>query len=133
VSERAPDPYGDPNTYPFWDAARTRRLLIQRCTACGANQFYPRPFCLRCQGGVEWVEASGHGVVYAQTEVHVEVPGGLPLPYTVAVVELDEGPRLMTHIVGGAVPIGGRVRVDWRDREGGLPPLFVFRGDGATT
>ena len=130
MSERAPDPYGDPNTYAFWDAARDRRLIIQRCRACGEHQFYPRPFCLKCQGAVEWVESAGRGVVYAQTEVHVEVPGGPPLPYTVAVVQLDEGPRLTTHIVGGAVVTGGRVRVDWRDRDGGLPPLVVFRGDG---
>ena len=130
VSEqRASEPYGDPNTYVFWNAARTGRLLIRRCTACGAHQFYPRPFCLRCQSAVEWVESAGRGVVYAQTEVHVETPGGPPLPYTVAVVELDEGPRLTTHIVGPAVPIGGRVRVDWRERENGLPPLYVFRAD----
>jgi uncharacterized protein len=90
--QRAPEPYGDPNTYAFWDAARSGRLLIQRCTACGAHQFYPRPFCLRCQGTVEWTESAGRGVVYAQTLVHVETPGGPKPPYTVAVVELDEVP-----------------------------------------
>src|SRR3546814_13983000 len=50
-----------------------RRLVIQKCTACGAHQFYPRPFCLACESDkVEWVEASGHGVVYSVTTVRVD-------------------------------------------------------------
>jgi len=125
VSERAPEPYGDPNTQPFWNAARERRLVIQRCDACGRYQFYPRPFCIRCGGAVAWVDSRGTAVVYSRTEVHAEVPGFTP-PYVVGVVQLDEGPRFTTHLVGDRVAIGDRVRVDWRERPDGLPPLYIF-------
>jgi uncharacterized OB-fold protein len=117
--------YGDPLSRPFWAAARERRLILQRCVVCGHRQFYPRPFCLKCMGGVEWVESPGRGTVYSKTDVTVEVPGFTP-PYCVAIIELDEGPRLMSHIVGDATPIGGRVRIEWRERPDGLPPLYVF-------
>jgi hypothetical protein len=130
VSERQPEPYGDPITRTFWDAAREHRLLIQRCTACGKHQFYPRPFCLRCQGPVEWVESAGRGTVYTKTDVHVETPGMTP-PFTVAIVELDEGPRMTTHLVGDPVAIGARVRLDWRERADNAPPLYVFRAEGS--
>lgn len=126
MSERAAEPYGDPITRTFWDAAREHRLLIQRCLACGKHQFYPRPYCIRCEGEVEWVESTGRGTVYTKTDVHVETPGLVP-PYTVAIVELDEGVRLTTHLVGDPVPIGARVRLDWRERSDGFPPLYVFR------
>jgi uncharacterized OB-fold protein len=118
--------YGDPLTQPFWEAAGRRELIIQQCSACGHYQFYPRPFCLACQSdGVAWVVAAGTGTIYSQTTVHVQVAPGLTPPYVVAVVELDEGPRLTTNIVNGATQIGGRVRVAWRERAD-LPPLPVF-------
>lgn len=77
-----------------------------------------------------WVESSGKGTVYSKTNVQVEVPGFTP-PYDVAIVQLDEGPRVMTHLLGADVPIGGRVQLDWRDRPDGLPPLYVFVAAGA--
>jgi uncharacterized OB-fold protein len=129
--QRAPEPYGDPNTYAFWDAARSGRLLIQRCTACGAHQFYGRPFCLACDGeAVEWVPAAGTGTVYSVTTVHVRWYPEHEPPYQVAVVALDEGPRLTANIVGEAAAIGDRVAVAWRERDG-LPPLPVFAREPA--
>ncbi len=125
MTDRPAETYGDPLTQPFWQAARERRLLIQRCGDCGRHQFYPRPYCIRCGGTVEWVESRGVGTVYSQTEVHVEVPGFTP-PYVVGVVELDEGPRLTTHLVGARVSIGERVSLDWRERADGFPPMYVF-------
>ena len=66
--------FGDPTTAPFWAAAERRELLIQRCTDCGAHQFYPRPFCLSCNGqSLEWVQAAGTGTVHARTTVHLQV------------------------------------------------------------
>ena len=127
MSERpAADPYGDPLTQPFWQAAREGRLLIQHCGSCGRYQFYPRPYCIRCDGAVTWVESRGTAVVYSRTEVYAEVPGFTP-PYVVGVVQLDEGPRFTTHLVGDRTAIGDHVRVDWRPRADGLPPLYVFR------
>jgi uncharacterized OB-fold protein len=125
--------FGDPITQPFWEAATRRELLLQRCTDCGAAQFYPRPFCLACDStALEWAPAAGGAAVYAATTVHLRVDPALEPPYVVAVVELDEGPRLTTNIVGGAAPIGTRVRLAWREREG-APPLPVFTPeDGAS-
>jgi uncharacterized protein len=118
--------YGDALSAPFWEAAARGELLIQRCADCGHSQFYPRPFCLACQSdNVAWTQAAGTGAVYSQTTVHIQVLPELPPPYTVAIVELDEGPRLTANIVNGETRIGERVRVAWRQRDG-LPPLPVF-------
>jgi uncharacterized protein len=123
----------DPTTAPFWRAAREHRLVVQRCTDCGAHQFYPRPFCLACFGlAVEWVEASGRATVYAKTTVRIPVVEELTPPYVVAIVTLDEGPRLTANLVGDEAEIGDRVGVTWRERTD-LPPLPVFQrlaGDG---
>ncbi|MGD1215402.1 MAG: OB-fold domain-containing protein [Terriglobales bacterium] len=118
--------YGDPITAPFWEAAARRRLLIQRCRDCGVHQFYPRPFCLKCQSElVEWVEAAGTATIYSLTTVRVAVSPEFHPPYRVAVVQLDEGPRMLTNIIGGECRIGERVRVQWKERPD-APPLPVF-------
>jgi uncharacterized OB-fold protein len=119
--------YADPTTEPFWDAARDEQLVIQRCADCGKHQFYPRPFCLGCDSTeVTWVPASGFGTVYSTTRVHLDADPalGLPNPYDVAIVELAEGPRMLTNLTDPC-PIGGRVKVAWRDR-GNQPPVPVF-------
>jgi uncharacterized protein len=117
----------DPTTAPFWRAARQHRLVVQRCTSCGARQFYPRPFCLGCFGlDLEWVEVSGRATVYSKTTVRIPVVDELTPPYVVGIVILDEGPRLTTNLVGGEPEIGDRVSVTWRERAG-LPPLPVFQ------
>jgi uncharacterized OB-fold protein len=126
VSDAAKDEFGDPLSRPFWQAAERRQLVVQRCAACGRHQFYPRPFCLGCQSDrVEWVGAKGTGTVYSQSRLHISAGPGFEPPYVVAVVELDEGPRLVTNIVGGDCRIGDAVRVTWRERAG-APPLPVF-------
>jgi uncharacterized OB-fold protein len=122
-----PEEFGDPTTAPFWAAAREHRLVIQRCEACGRHQFYPRPFCLECLSDrIEWVGASGRATIYSMTTVRVQIAPEFEPPYRVAVVDLEEGPRLLTTIVGPDCRIGDPVQVDWRDRAGGLPPLVVF-------
>ena len=117
----------DPTTEAFWTACGDHRLTIQRCRTCSAHQFYPRPFCLACESdALEWVEAGGTGTIYSLTTVRLPVIEGLDPPYLLALVDLDEGPRLLTNIVAGPARIGDRVAVEWRDREG-LPPVPVFR------
>ena len=126
MSDAAETLVGDPTTEPFWAACRERRLLIQRCEACGHHQFYPRPFCLACESAeLRWVDASGEGCIYSMTTVRVPADPGMPPPYVVAIVELTEGPRLLTNIEGGSAAIGDAVRLRWREREP-LPPLPVF-------
>jgi uncharacterized OB-fold protein len=120
----------DPTTEPFWQACAEGRLTVQRCTGCGSHQFYPRPFCLSCEAiSLEWVEASGNGTIYSLTTVRMPVTDELPPPYLLALVDLEEGPRLLTNIEAESARIGDRVKVAWRQREG-LPPLPVFEPAG---
>lgn len=117
----------DPLMAPYWQAAEQRKLVIQRCSACGRHQFYPRPFCIECQSDdVSWVEVVGTATVHSQTTTRLQVIPELVPPYVVALVELDEGPRLVTNIVDGEAAIGDVVELTWRERPD-LPPLPVFR------
>ena len=108
----APEP--GPDDAPFWEAAAEDRLVLPRCRSCGVFIWYPRSFCPECHTtDVEWVEASGRGTVYSFTVVQRGAGPWTPhAPYVVAYVELDEGPRVMTNVVGtdpDAVHIGDRV------------------------
>jgi uncharacterized OB-fold protein len=121
----------DPTTAPYWRAARERKLIVQRCPACGAHQFYPRPFCLVCNRlDPDWVEVGGGGTVYSKTTVRIPVIEGLEPPYVVGIVTLDEGPRLTAGLIGDEPAIGDRVRVAWRERSD-RPPLPVFEAHPA--
>ena len=116
----------DPTHRLFWEAAGRHELVIQRCTSCGHYQFYGRPFCLACGANdVAWVPARGTGTIYSMTTVRMELGEPFAPPYIVAIVELDEGPRLTTNIVGVPGKIGNRVRVTWRERQD-APPLPLF-------
>ena len=113
-------PTPDAETQPYWDAARERRLLIKHCRSCGRNHFYPRPFCPLCwSGDVEWVEASGRATLYTYSIVRRNdlPPFAERVPYVAAVVDLDEGPRLLTNVVDcdeEALAIGMALEVDFR-------------------
>jgi uncharacterized OB-fold protein len=105
---------------PFWDAAREGRFLIARCGACGEAHHYPRPFCPSCwSDDVSWEAASGGATLYTYSTVFMNdlPPFRDRLPYVAAVVDLDEGPRVMTNVVGCApedLTIGMRLRVDFQ-------------------
>lgn len=125
TSPSFPD-YGDPLSRPFWAAAERHELVMQRCEACRRMQFYPRPFCLACDHDrLSWTPVSGAGVVYSRTEIHMAPGPEFTPPYVLAVVQLNEGPRLVANLVNGTAAIGDPVRVAWRDRADG-PPLPVF-------
>jgi uncharacterized OB-fold protein len=111
IVERADFPIIDSASAPYWDAARQGRLLIAECGACGTVHHYPRPFCPRCwSDDVRPVQASGTGTLYTYSTVFVNdlPPFSDRLPYVAAIVELTEGPRVMTTIEG-AEPDGLRV------------------------
>jgi uncharacterized OB-fold protein len=113
-------PTPDAETQPYWDAARERRLLVKRCRACSRAHFYPRPFCPHCWSAeVDWEEASGRATLYTWSVVHRNdlPPFGERVPYVAAVVDLAEGPRMMTNVVGcdpGQLRIGMALEVDFR-------------------
>jgi uncharacterized OB-fold protein len=132
VSENTIQSYGDPINAPFWEAARAENLVVQHCLECENHQFYGRPFCLECQSErLEWKSVSGRGTVYSKTCVRVPWVEGFDPPYVVAVVELEEGPRLLTNIVNGEAEIGDPVRVVWRHRDD-APPVPLFEPESAS-
>lgn len=97
-----PVPTPDALTAPYWKAAVDGRLLIQRCQACGAYQFYPRAHCTSCGAdGPAWHEATGRGVVHTFSVVHRNGSPGFAdeVPYVFAIVELEEGPRMTANVL----------------------------------
>jgi hypothetical protein len=119
-----PDP--PESSEPFFEAASDGKLLIQRCAACGEHQFYPRTICVGCGApDVGWVEASGRARVHTFTVIRQNrMPGWADeVPYVVAVVDLAEGCRMTTNIVGCAPE---DVRID-------MPVEVTFVDEGPLT
>jgi uncharacterized OB-fold protein len=95
-----PRPYQD--TQAYWDAAREGRLVLQRCQDCDRHQFYPRGVCSHCLSSrLDWVDASGRGKVHSFTVSHRAPHPGFAgrLPFVIALVDLEEGVRMMANIV----------------------------------
>jgi len=89
-----------PETRHFWEGTRAGELRLQRCRACAKAYFPPRPFCPRCASrDVEVFRASGRATLASYVIHHRPAPGFEP-PYAIALVDLQEGPRMMTNIVG---------------------------------
>jgi len=126
-------PVRSPDDAFFWDGVAERRLLIQRCTACGGLRHPPAPMCGDC-ASLEWApqEMSGRGVVYSWIESHHPNRPDEP-PRIVVLVELAEGVRLVSNLVD--VPHDGPyedlpVQVDFRSRDDGvLLPCFRVTED----
>ena len=113
----------------FWNGIRERRLLIQRCTNCGKLRHPPRPMCPQCQS-LEWdtIESSGRGTVFSCVIPHHPPLPWFPEPFVVALVELEEGTRIVTNVVGidpSDVTVGMPVVVRYEQFDDGLVlPLF---------
>lgn len=107
---------------PYWEASTEGRLVIQRCRDCGKHQFYPRLVCTACGGdALDWTEASGRGTLQTFTLIRRAVSTAFEadVPYVVGLIELDEGPTMMTNVLTGdaqALEIGQRVRVTFERR-----------------
>jgi uncharacterized OB-fold protein len=97
-----PVPKPTPDTAPYWEGTARGELRVQRCNACERAYFYPRPYCPHCSSDdVSWITASGRGRLHTYLISHRPAPGfGDQVPYAIAVVELEEGPRMMANIVG---------------------------------
>lgn len=109
-------PIIDAESAPFWEGLGAGEFRLKYCTECGRPHYFPRVYCPFCWGDTEWRVASGRGEVFATTVVRQM---GFPpfrdrVPYNLAIVELEEGPHLLTHVVGvepEAVRIGMPVRL----------------------
>lgn len=121
-----PPPAPTTVSLPYWRAAHEGRLILRGCRACGASMFYPRDICPRCASvDLDWREASGQGSVYAHTVVHRAPTKAFRAraPYVIAIIDLDEGPRMMANVTDCApeeVRIGMRVRAWFEPRGEGL-------------
>lgn len=116
---------------PFWEALRQGSFAIPYCQDCDKPHFTPRRFCPHCWSDrLEYRAVSGAGTVYSFTTVRANPPSAFEdlLPYTIAIVELDEGVRMMTHILGNTddLAIGSRVEVRPQERLGDMLPFFVL-------
>ena len=117
---------------PFWEACREGRLVVQRCLDCGSYVFIPQPCCGECMSTrLEWVESSGRGTLYSFTTVHRPQQPTFEVPYTVIVVELEEGWFMLSNLVGVApedVRIGSPLEVVFEPRSDEITlPLFRVR------
>jgi uncharacterized protein len=117
-------PIPNPETVPFWDAAAQGQLLLRKCKACGEVHYYPRSLCPFCFGETDWVTASGRGTIYSYS-----VMRRVPEPFAIAYVTLEEGPKMLTNIVGCSlddIRIGQAVKIVFTPSDGGPSvPMFT--------
>jgi uncharacterized OB-fold protein len=101
-SELLPRPISPELTRPFWEAAKRHELVMPRCTTCDHLFFYPRSECPRCLSDhLEWMKVSGRGRLHTYTVVYQPANAAFrdDTPYIYAVVQLDEGPRMVSNVV----------------------------------
>jgi uncharacterized protein len=125
-----PVPVPSALTETFWAAAREGRLVVPRCSSCGLRFFVPEPACPGCLSRDWRYEASsGRGTVYSVTVVHRAPGPGFETPFALAIVDLDDGATLLTHVTGcepAEVTVGMPVRVDFRPLTNEIAlPYFV--------
>jgi uncharacterized OB-fold protein len=105
-SKPLPRPISPELTRPFWDAAKRHELVLPRCKICDYLFFYPRSECPRCLSNqLEWMRVSGRGRLHTYTIVNQPANAAFrdDTPYVYAVVQLDEGPRMVSNVVQCAV------------------------------
>lgn len=130
---RRPLPNADEfDTREFWAATKDKKLTYQQCKNCNTVVFYPRRHCTGCtDSALEWKTASGKGKVYTYSVVRQSYHPFFRnmIPYAVAWIDLDEGPRILSNVVGVEDPltdvkIGMKVEVEWEEHEALNIPLF---------
>lgn len=118
---------------PWWDAVSRRELTFQSCSDCGKAVFFPRSRCPHCfSDRLEWRKSAGDGSVYAFTVVR-RAPRGFQdrVPYCVALIDVKEGFRMMSNVVGCEpqdIQVGMPVSVAFEQRGEGLLPVFKPSG-----
>ena len=125
-----------PGTVAFWEGCKRHQLLLQKCTQCETQQFYPRMICSTCSArSLDWVESSGNGTVLTWTIVRHPVSEAYAddVPYVIALIKLQEGPTMMSQIIDcdpESVQSGMRVEVSFQDWTDEISmPVFRLRPD----
>jgi uncharacterized OB-fold protein len=133
-----PAPQFSPDAGPYWDAAKEDRFVLQQCRDCKKHRFIPSHLCTSCgSDNTDWVEASGKGTIHSLSTVH---RGPTPefrahTPYIVALIDLIEGPRMMTNLVGqdaSDLKIGDAVQMCFEERQGGSKVPQFEKDQGAS-
>jgi uncharacterized OB-fold protein len=128
-----------PDAVPFWDGCRDGKLVLPRCRACDRFFFYPRSVCPRCGSrDIDWIPVSGAGTLHSFCiQHHSGVPGYVgATPFVTALVDLAEGPRMMSLLVGAgtdpeSIRIGSAVRVVFIEGDSWPLPAFEPLDDGS--
>jgi uncharacterized OB-fold protein len=114
----ATEPVPTADSEVFWERCKAGELCLPRCRQCGELNWFPRAMCRYCSGtDMEWVPMSGQATVYSFSVVDRPPSPDLPGRYVLALVDLDEGVRMMTHVVDcdpAEVRIGMRVSVRFK-------------------
>jgi len=126
TERKIPAPSVNPENKAFFDAAANGKLVLKFCNACKQYHHYPRSHCPHCfSSDTEWMDAKGSGTIYTYSVLR----RGVPVPYCIAYVTLEEGVSMLTNIVDcdlDAVKIGMKVRVVFKPTDGGAPvPMFT--------
>ena len=112
-----PVPRPTPTEQPFYDACAAGKLVLQHCQNCGHVLFYPRTHCDACQSDqLVWKDAIGTGTIASYTVVRRGVSADFEAPYVIALIDLAEGPRMMSQIIDAdpdALAVGLSVKVDF--------------------
>jgi hypothetical protein len=119
---------------PYWEACQQERLTVQRCRDCQSYTFIPQACCGACLGSdLEWVESTGRGTLYSFTTVFRPQQPMFEVPYTVVVVELEEGYHMLSNLIGvepDEVKIGTPLEVAFEKRSDEITlPFFRVRAD----
>ena len=118
---KKPAPRPDEESRWFWEACARRELYLQRCRSCGVLRFYPRALCPEClSASTDYLRASGRGTVYTFTVTYQNQAPGFreELPYVLAWIELEEGLRILSNVIGCSpddVQVGMPVEVDFEE------------------
>ena len=127
-----PVPHPNSDTRSFWEGCHAGVLRYQCCGNCGPVPLIPRAVCSHCHTlALEWKDASGHGTILSYTNVYRAPTQAFraDVPYVIAIIDMDEGFRLMVNVRGGPGPhvqIGAAVRVDFEQRGEVTVPIAVL-------
>lgn len=132
LAELRPRPRVDPDSASFWAGAESGQLTLPRCASCDRWQFPPREQCADCGGQIRLVPHSGRGTVYSYIVMHHSAIQGFDdqLPFSIALVEFEEGVRVPARVVGPwdrASLIGSDVQAEFEHYAEGVPPALVVR------
>lgn len=127
-----PYPQPDRDTASFWEAQNRHELKFQRCTSCSAVRYLVGPLCPQCHSFEhEWIASSGRGTIHSYTVVRHQTHPAFPVPYTVLLVEMEEGPRVIAQLRApedAPFEIGSPVHIEWEDHPKQTLPVFVLDG-----